>query len=523
MIGFGAPWWLLATAAVPLVYWLHRYRTPAVRREVSALFLWREASEGAGGSEHRHPPDPAWRRRALVALLLALALAQPWWRGAHLPVTVWIDDSLSMRTVEGNRSRLATGLSMLERAIADAGVEQAVLRSLGDSVLVRRSGEAGALDAATWTRGEPRVLRPPIPALMSGNSAHWLLTDGTGAALRRWAGIAPLARVVHVGEASGNVAVTRLAARRSAGDPRAFDLLVEVSNRGRAPVRRELALQAGDSVVDRLELELAAGETRHVTRRHRLPAAELSALLSPGDPLANDDALHLQAATFAPLRVLSDPACPPALRQAIAAHPALAVTEDGAAALQLACTPGERRAVPLVRIHTGAARPITFPPVWLPAVPVVGGSGSGAAFVRVSLPAAWIAAVEQELPRTGFEPLLVAGERPLVARRRGQAAEIHVLVDMARPAFVEQPEYAVFVSALAEAAVGRPLLDGVTMVARSPLESDIEPGLPFATAALRPPRVAIRRGMADALIAVAFALLLLDLALLFRNREAQVA
>lgn len=131
MTAFASPAWLLALAAVPLLRWLHQFSEPARTVSVSALFLWRGAPTLPEGGRDRRPPDPAWRRRALVAALVALALAEPGWRAETRQVTVWLDDSLSMAADE-NGSRLGTGLGELRRALADAGVTAATLRSLSD-------------------------------------------------------------------------------------------------------------------------------------------------------------------------------------------------------------------------------------------------------------------------------------------------------------------------------------------------------------------------------------------------------
>src|SRR5262245_57671007 len=95
-------WWLAALALLPVVRWLHRYRDAAAATPVAAVFLWRTDAV-TGASRTRGPPDPAWRRRALVVALLVLALAGPRWPGDRgAPVMIWLDDSQSLYARDGD-------------------------------------------------------------------------------------------------------------------------------------------------------------------------------------------------------------------------------------------------------------------------------------------------------------------------------------------------------------------------------------------------------------------------------------
>ena len=113
MFGLTTPWWLFALTVIPLIRWLHRWRAPLSRASVSALFLWTTVDAVSAGGLSQQIPDPAWRRRALIASLLILALAGPWLQRDELRITVWIDDTLSMATIEQDQSRLAEGLFTL--------------------------------------------------------------------------------------------------------------------------------------------------------------------------------------------------------------------------------------------------------------------------------------------------------------------------------------------------------------------------------------------------------------------------
>ncbi len=77
MPGFLDPIWLISLAVIPLIRWLHRWHAPMSAWPVSAIFLWDSAIQDDAPGKKKRPPDPAWRRRALMATFLIGALANP--------------------------------------------------------------------------------------------------------------------------------------------------------------------------------------------------------------------------------------------------------------------------------------------------------------------------------------------------------------------------------------------------------------------------------------------------------------
>ena len=148
MLGLTAPFWLAALAAIPLVRWLHRWRAPLRNAPVSAAFLWESAEDVSAGGQRRARPDPAWRRRALIVALLAISMAGPWWQQDVTRITVWVDDSLSMSTIEAGQSRLQTGLAEVAAALDEMPSVEANLRSLSGPAEARISGPVTPLPAA---------------------------------------------------------------------------------------------------------------------------------------------------------------------------------------------------------------------------------------------------------------------------------------------------------------------------------------------------------------------------------------
>jgi hypothetical protein len=460
MSGLLQPWWLIAMGVIPWIHWLHRKQAPLSVHSVSAVFLWQDGPTEAAPGRQQQPPDPAWRRRALITALVIAALTTPYIEREHATVTIWLDDSLSMQTVENGETRLTTGERLLDAALGDSDYEQVVRNSLSD--------------------GFPSRLEP--------SSAHWLVTDGASKRIREWADRIPIDHVIHVGEATENVAVTRLAARRSIDDPSLIDVLVSVSNTGGGPAERRLELHRGIQVAATMNVSLAPGETFHWQTQTADVPGGLSATLSAGDALVDDDVLDIPADALRQQVATVDRDCGAALRTAINTHPALMVSADSPNPdLEVSCAPafGDASAtVPTIRAQTKDLIPMTSAAVWLP----------------------------QESP-----VLLQAAGKPLITRT-GQTVD--TVIDLRDSDFARQPGYAVIVAALVDAALGRDVLDNVTAETRVLDEVIIQPGRITVITEDAPDtlRAEIRSLSLYLLIAALF-VLVLDIVLLIRSRR----
>ena len=513
MLGLTAPLWLVALAAVPLVRWLHRWRAPLRNAPVSAAFLWNSAEQTSAGGQRKDRPDPAWRRRALIVALLAISLAGPWWQQDVSRITVWVDDSLSMSTVEAGESRLQAGLSELADALGELPSVEAELRSLSDPARARSDGDPLAFNAASWLDGDAATLLLPPAATLDRDAAHWLVTDGADDRLQQWAARAPLARIIGVGSATANVALTRLAVRRSLRDPDDLDVLVAVTNTGTNEAIRSLTLEADAEEQQAFELVLAAGETRYVNARHGDIDTALSAILYPGDATAGDDSLELSAPALERLPVELDPACPEPLRQAIRAHSGLQVVERGEAAqLQVHCS--RRNAVPgpSIRFHGMASAPVDAAARWQPGV---------GRLEELNLPAGWLAAGRWELPPADADEVVLSADgEPLIIVRAGSPVTIESTLDMSRAEFANQPEYPVLISGLVDLALGRTALDPIIASARDPAASAIAPSRLRAAMTAGPTFGAATKPLGDVFLILAALVLLLDLVLIWRASRA---
>lgn len=508
MFGLTAPLWLVALAAIPFVRWLHRWRAPLRSAPVSAAFLWTAAADVSAGGQQKDRPDPAWRRRAWIIALLAIGLAGPWWQKDVARLTVWVDDSLSMSTVEEGEMRLQTGLAELARALARLPAVEATLRSLSDPAKARSSDDPRAFDTNTWLAGEAAMLSPPPVATLDQDTAYWLITDGADTGLRQWAQRAPLARIFNVGTATENVAVTQFAARRSLQDANDFDVLVAVSNAGAADASRTLLVETGRATPQSFELTLAAGETRYLVSQHSGGETAFSASLEPDDATVDDDFLVLDEPALVKARVGIDPACPEPLRQSIRAHPGiLVVTADTPVELRVTCSQHGTTTGPVLRFHGGASAQVDVAPRWQPGV---------GRLEELHLPPGWIAAGNRDIARAdGDEVLLAADDQPLIVVRAGSPVTVESALDMARGEFVRQPEYPVLVAALVDLALGRTLLDPLAVSSRDPVASRIAPSRLQVAQAPGSRYGAVQQALDDVFLALAALLLLADLALIW--------
>jgi hypothetical protein len=461
LLSLSTPLWLLGLLLLPAIRWLHRGGPHRPERPVSRLALWRgsDASRPAPGS--RRPPDPAWRRRALLAALLLIALAGPRWPEPRVRVTLWVDDSLSMLTRETSATRIAEGLARA-RALLDALERPEVeVRTLADPW--RGLGALNDATAAAVIAGAGRVEpSPPPAALLRRDRQQWLLTDGADATLFAWPGDRHPDRVVQIGGVTRNVGLERLSARRRGDDPATFALLLKVTNGGTADEDRAIVFSAGDVEVARRSVHLAAGASRLVAVS--MPASTAArAKLLPGDALAADDEISLDLAPLRRIRVAVDPGCPKALAAAVAAHPALDLAPAGAGEVEamLDCGADEvPKALPTIRVvaDRGGSRP--------------GGalrwSSDVAEARRIDLDTErlQVAAHLQAAPADSV--LLAIGDEPVVVKRAGAGPRLETSLDFAAIAAARGSELPLLASWLLETVLDRSLLDAIAVVDRGP-------------------------------------------------------
>ncbi len=468
MLSFATPAWLLGLLLVPVIRWLHRGGPQLRRVPVASLAPWRTAAVTGPSAGTRRPPDPAWRRRALAASLLAVALAGPRLVAPVERITLWADDSLSMLTQESGGSRLETGLAEVAAELAAQRRVDVEVRALGNPWQAFDGLEAATVTAVLAAAGQREPVAPPA-GLLRADRQHWLLTDGADPGLAAAATDARFSRVFHVGAASRNVGLVRLAARRSLGERDRLDLELQVENGGNAEEERVVVLSTDAGEVMRASVKIEAGGTATLSAQAPMSSA-VQARLEPGDALAADDALALDAGAIAARRVAIDAACPAALVAALQAHPALIVVANGAAAdLAVDCGGAAvATAIPRIRfLRDRASTAVDGLVTW--------SSGVGVG-QRRNLDAAPLRARGQLAPPgDGDEVLLAAGSTPLIVQRRSaRAAVIETALDTESDT-LDPPQTPLLVAFLVDRVLSAALLDPVAVAAREERSVQVVP------------------------------------------------
>ncbi len=241
------------------------------------------------------------------------------------------------------------------------------------------------------------------------------------------------------------------------------------------------------------------------------PATTLNARLLPGDALADDDALRIDLAPLAPLPVTVDTGCPPSVARAVRAHPALQSSQAEAARLVIDCgaQPDAKGAARIV-LHQGA-------PTALDASRLFWSQAAADLQRRLAdhLPASTRGRLEP--PRPGDVVLLTGGTMPLIVSRAGSPRSVESVLDIGAPGFASGPGLPLLVAALADVALGEPLLGRTAGADRGDDSSRV---VPLAVTA-SPAHVAAAPAVAPLtilpLLLLALALLVWDTAALARQ------
>lgn len=532
MLSWVTPLWLFGLALLPLIRWLHRGGRHRRSVPVSRLKLWHGSAASLSAAGRRRPPDPAWRRRALLAALLFFALAGPQWPERRPSITVWVDDSISMLTreplqgagasTESNEratavkhaahTRLIAGLAQARVQLDQVAHGQVEVRSLSDPW-----HDLGPLtDAVVMTlstgAGQSEPAAPPA-ALLRANSQHWLVTDGADAKLLSWPADRRPDRTIQHANVTRNVGLERLSARRNPLDPGSFELLVKLTNGGTAIETRELIVttQAGEVSRTPHRLEPGTSMVASVT----IPASEgVRAALQPVDALPSDDEIALDLASLRKRRVATDPKCPAAIATAVGTHPGLVLAPYEATDVAAMLDCGSRAAaagLPTLRViskHTPTQ--VAGPVKW---------SSSLAASSRITLDAGRLRTAARLQAGPTDAVLLAVGNDPIVIDRSGSSKLIETPLDFGSMSATTGPEIPLLVNLMFERLFDAPLLNSIATADRGPDAVRVAP-LAVPDPPTRAPAaiaVPILRGWARPLLMAALLVLLWEIGALARQ------
>ena len=468
MLTFVTPIGLLGLLLLPVIRWLHRGGRQRRAVPVSRLELWRRSAASTSTAGERRPPDPAWRRRALLTALLFVVLSEPQLPEHRTSITLWIDDSVSMLTREAEGTRLAEALAQARSLLAGIPRADVEVRTLGDpwhSVGALNEATAATLVAGAG-RKEPSA---PPAALLRRDSLHWLVTDGADAALFEWPGDRRPDRVVRVGSVTRNVGLERLSARRNLNDPGRYDLLLKVTNGGTAVETRVVVFATDAGEVGRSTHRLDPGASALVNAS--IPAsASVRAALQPADALAEDDAIVLDLEPLRRRRVATDATCPRTLVAAVGSHPALALAEENATDVDavLDCgTRGVASAVATIRVLADRLpTPPRGPVQWSSSVPE-------SRRIRLDGERLQVAARLEARPMDAV--LLAAGDEPLIVSRAGATKRLETALDFGSAETARGPEIPLLVNLMFERLLGSRLLDAIAIADRGTGSSNVAP------------------------------------------------
>ena len=511
LLSFAAPIWLSGLLLLPVIRWLHRGGRQRRAIPVSRLELWQRSAASSPAAGERRPPDPAWRRRALLTALLFVALSDPQLPEQRTRITLWIDDSLSMLTREAHRTRMVEGLAQARSLLAgvpDADVE---VRTLGDPW-----HSVGALtDASVETivagAGRKPPTAPPV-ALLRGERLHWLVTDGAHAALFEWPGDRRPDRIIQVAGVTRNVGLERLSARRNLNDPERYDLLLKVTSGGTAVETRVVAFATDAGEIGSSTLRIEAGASALVNAA--IPASpRVRATLQPADALAEDDEIVLDLQPLRRRRVATDSKCPAALMAAIRTHPALAVAKQSTPDVEAALDCGTHGAASdVATLRVLADR--------LPARPrgSVQWSATVPASRRIGLDPEGMQIAARLRARPGDDVLLAAGAEPLIIRRAGPVKTLETSLDFGSEESTRRPEIPLLVNLMFEQLLDDRLLDEIAIADRGAGSAMVAPGRAGAIAdSGRPSDSRALRNSARLLLVAALLVLLWEMIALGRQ------
>jgi len=389
---------------------------------------------------------------------------------------VWVDDSLSMQTVEHGKTRLQTAFEDLDRALSEPGVADIRLHSLRNpavQVMWRRDEDTNSRESwPTPTDSHSSPLHPPIVALMNRDHEHWLISDGADANVNAWAEKAPLRRILQTGTTGDNVALTLLSTRPTMDGDTSHGLTT-VRNLGGNLETRTLSVYSGDKLQFQKSLQLPPHSRSNIHFELSSPDVKhhLRAILTPADALAEDDALSLENYASSPASVSVAADCPTPLKIALGTHPRIlvAISQQAHTDMHVVCNDarGSDGGKPTLRIHVQRApKPVRFPPVW---------AKDKLQIDWPLLQPQWLYSDPTPRRRGANKPLFGTDENPLITVSIEKPRVIDVYFDIAQPLLVRQPEYAVLIDGLLSVALERSLFDETFSAERPVAESYIAP------------------------------------------------
>lgn len=508
MPSFASPIWLIGLVVIPLIWWLHRLGDPGEATPVSAAFLFHIRADEMKPSRASPKTNPLWILRAILLSLLVLALTRPYWsQNPERNITVWFDDSLSMRTVEGGSTRTAIALQELSTALDEVHPANVKIRILGDH---REPFDASALEGGSRSDAIGHWVdlhtpgNPLIPFDLPRESENWLVWDGADQIVNDWISDAGFSRTITVGSLTENTAITAIMARRTLQQATLHHGSVRVDNLGVEDSKRTLIVRADGEPILTEDIEITPRGNAY--RSFRIPAdtAVVTATLLPPDALAQDDTLEIILDSLRPVVVDLDSRCGPRFSAALKTHPGLKLHAGSGQKPELTvrCKPSPGPlASPSISLHTGIDYEAVKGRVqWHQ--PVQGLDG-------IFLEGSWLL-ISPTSARLPSDHTLLSAPDINLSLIDMHAGAVDIFMDLESAPIVERLEYPLLINALVEFALARPVLDPVVHAARNAAESRVARQSETVITASPVARAQVRTDLAPYLLTLAMLLLLAD-------------
>ena len=295
MVTLLSPLWLLLLLLIPVIRWLHRFQQQSGIIPSSTLFLWQNIHQKDNKGSVPGKPDPRWLFRALIAGLIILSLAQPALvNKSTQSIDIWLDDSLSMFTIENKQSRMDNAVQQLEPYLQQHQTEKILIHSLGNPALTLKFDSTKAGQLKQWAkqpRGEPQ---PPPPTFMGADHKHILLTDGADSRLNQWAQKAPLQQLIQSGNSDQNIVLSHLSLRNTLLPSEQIKGLVHIDNLSDGVSTALLSLHYNKQLIKKQKITISATDKLIVPFSiNKTPGELIAKITAADDKLLLDNELHL--------------------------------------------------------------------------------------------------------------------------------------------------------------------------------------------------------------------------------------
>ncbi|MBV1959348.1 MAG: BatA domain-containing protein [Pseudomonadales bacterium] len=457
MIEWAAPLWLITLLGLPIVWWLHRFARSNKPFTVSAGFLWSGSSQGSSTPVNQHKvTDPMWWLRASVLALLILGLAAPSMRTTEQSkVTLWIDNSHSMFTVEEGVTRLHSGLTESHNQLLEVGVKTVNIRLLGSPKFSQHLNVDQLpkllIDTPNILTTPALQLELPVNFLDPINTHNWLITDGADSGLKQWISQISPSHIIQVGHSTENSIIEQLSIRIDP-DTGSGQGSFKLRHLGLYPTVKQLQVSVADKVI--FEHSYPLKPQVAVSANFTIPALSnatvLRAKLLPSDSLTKDDQLEIEIPAQVFYQVHIDSICGESLHRAVQANHQYRIT-DRNPDIQIICNTSTGNSnLPALRfpVQMGTAG-IDQTPAWYLTDSRLSTVYLSPEWVRLAKPTS--SQIQQKKP---FRMWLGTGNQTLISADLDQPNIVTIHFDPEFSELVKQPQYPVLIGSLLDNITG---------------------------------------------------------------------